>query len=202
MDETGDSLIGGVVLAAGRSTRFGESNKLLEAIDGTPLVTRAARTAVQSSLDEVAVVLGYDSDAVADALSAFDLPARYNDDYADGQSTSVRAGVEFAREADWDAAVFLLGDMPFVETRTLDRLLDAYRAGEGDIVAPRYEGKRGNPVLFDARHFDALGNVDGDRGGRELVMEHDGTRFVDVDDAGVLRDIDSEADLRTYVAEE
>lgn len=202
MDETGDLVIGGVILAAGQSTRFGESNKLLEPVNGTPLVVCAARTAVESLLNEVTVVLGYESNAVADALSAFDLPTRYNDDYADGQSTSVCEGVEFAREADWDAAVFLLSDMPFVETRTLDRLLAAYRANEGDIVAPRYEGKRGNPVLFDARHFDALADVDGDRGGRELVMEHDGTRFVDVDDAGVLRDIDLEADLREYVDEE
>ncbi|ELZ31323.1 UDP-N-acetylglucosamine pyrophosphorylase [Halogeometricum pallidum JCM 14848] len=190
--------IGGVVLAAGRSTRFGEANKLLEPLRGTPLVSHTANTAVDSALDEVAVVVGHESEAVVDAVSSFDLPTRYNEAYSQGQSTSVRTGVEFAREAGWEAAVFLLGDMPFVRPGTVDRLLAAYRAGDGSIVAPRYDGKRGNPVLFDRRHFDALADVDGDRGGRELVMEHDGTRFVDVDDPGVLRDIDSEADLRTY----
>lgn len=190
--------IGGVVLAAGRSTRFGEANKLLESIEGTPIVSRAVSTAVDSTLDAVAVVVGHESEAVIDTVSSFDLPTRYNEAYFQGQSTSVRTGVEFAREAGWEAAVFLLGDMPFVRPETVDRLLEAYHAGDGSIVAPRYDGKRGNPVLFDRRHFDALADVDGDRGGRELVMEHDGTRFVDVDDPGVLRDIDSEADLRTY----
>ncbi|MDS0295307.1 nucleotidyltransferase family protein [Halogeometricum luteum] len=199
MRETGS--VGGVVLAAGRSTRFGEANKLLEPLRGTPLVSHVARTAVDSSLCEAVVVVGHESAAVTDAVDSFDLPTRYNDAYAEGQSTSVRLGVEFARKADWEAVVFLLGDMPFVHSGTVDQLLDEYRTGDGSIVAPRYDGKRGNPVLFDRQHFDALADVDGDRGGRELVMEHDGTRFVDVEDPGVLRDVDSESDLERDTTE-
>ena len=199
MSSTGP--VGGVVLAAGRSTRFGEANKLLEPVRDTPLVSHAVSAAVDSGLDEVAVVVGHESEAVTEAVDSFDLSTRYNDAYAEGQSTSVRTGVELAREAGWEAAVFLLGDMPFVRSETVDRLLDEYRTGDGSIVAPRYDDVRGNPVLFDRRHFDALADVEGDRGGRTLVMEHDGVRFVDTDDPGVLRDVDSEADLRQHGGE-
>lgn len=198
MPDTADRRVGGVVLAAGESSRFGAGNKLLERVEGTPIVRRVAERACESTLDGVVAVLGHEAAAVEEALDGLDLSIRYNDDYAEGQSTSVRRGVDFAREAGWDAAVFLLGDMPFVRSGTVDRVVAEYRSGDGSIVAPRYEGKRGNPVLFDAVHFDTLADVTGDRGGRELIVEHEGTRFVDTDDPGVLQDVDSEADLRKY----
>lgn len=198
MPDEETSRIGGVVLAAGESSRFDPGNKLLEPVEGTPIVRRVAETARESSLDDVVAILGYEAAAVEEALEGLDISIRHNDDYAEGQSTSVRRGVEFAREAGWDAAVFLLGDMPFVRPETVDSIISAYRSGDGSIFAPRYEGKRGNPVLFDAQHFDTLANVSGDRGGRELVEEHDGRRFVDTDDPGIVQDVDAVTDLRKY----
>lgn len=201
MTETSDARVGGVVLAAGESSRFESGNKLLEPVEGTPMVAAVAGIACESSVDDIVAVVGHQAEAVADALEDLSLPIRLNDEYADGQSASVARGVEYARKAGWDAAVFFLGDMPFVRRETVDRLVKAYRAGERSIIAPRYEGTRGNPVLFDARHFDALAGVTGDRGGRDLVASHDGTRFVETDDPGVMRDIDSRDDLRIYTGE-
>ncbi|WP_336338493.1 nucleotidyltransferase family protein [Haloarcula brevis] len=196
MTEHDRSIIGGVVLAAGDSTRFGDNNKLLASVDGAPLVRHVAETACASELDDVVAVVGHEAEAVGAALDGLPIAVRHNDDYPEGQSTSVRRGVAFARENSWDAAAFLLGDMPFVSAGTVDRLLAAYRTGGDSIVVPRYDGQRGNPVLFDRRHFDALAAVSGDRGGRDLIERGDGVRFVDVDDPGVRRDVDTEADLR------
>lgn len=193
-----DETVGGVVLAAGESTRFESGNKLLEPVDGAPLIRHVATTASESALDDIVAILGYEADAVDDALEGLSLSTRYNEDYEDGQSTSVRRGIAYARDADWDAAVFLLGDMPFVQPETVSDIVTHYREHDGSIVAPRYEGKRGNPVLFAKDHFDTLADVTGDRGGRELIMEHDGTKFLETDDQGVLQDIDSEADLEKY----
>ncbi|MBV0902766.1 nucleotidyltransferase family protein [Haloarcula salina] len=190
------STVGGVVLAAGDSSRYGDDNKLLASVDGAPLVRHVAEAACASGLDDAVVIVGHEAEAVGAALDGFSLSVRYNDDYAEGQSTSVRCGVAFARENGWDAAVFLLGDMPFVSPETVDRIVAAYRAGEGAIVVPRRDGQRGNPVLFDRRYFDALADVSGDRGGRDLIENEDGVRFLDVDDPGVRRDVDTEADLR------
>lgn len=188
--------VGGVLLAAGHSTRFGEENKLLAQLDGEPLVRRAARSLLSASLAGVVVVLGHQAGAVADALEGLDVETRLNPDHDEGQSTSVRTGVAAARERGWDAAVFALGDMPVVDPASIDSLVSAYRERDETAVAPSYEGVRGNPVLFDREHFDALSSVRGDRGGREIV-ERVGT-LVPVDDPGVRTDVDRQSDLESH----
>ncbi|MDS0477273.1 nucleotidyltransferase family protein [Natrinema sp. 1APR25-10V2] len=187
--------IGGVILAAGKGTRFEGGNKLLADVDGTPIVRRAAETLCRSSVDDIVAVVGHEADRVTAALADLEFSIRYNENYAAGQSATVRVGVDAARDAGWDATVFMLGDMPFVRPQTVDTLRTVYARGGGSIVAPTYEGQRGNPVLFGRQHYDALSTVSGDRGGRDLIENHEDTAFVDVDDPGVTRDIDSKADL-------
>jgi molybdenum cofactor cytidylyltransferase len=165
--------VGGVILAAGQSSRYESGNKLLATIDGKSVVRHVAETACESSLSEVIAVLGYENVAVAERLDGLPLSIRHNGDYAAGQSTSVGHGVEFARTADWDAALFLLGDMPFVQAGTVEQLIDAYRSGTATIIVPMHKGQRGNPVLFDSRHFETLASVSSDRGGRELTETDD-----------------------------
>ncbi len=193
-DPSGDAeTVGAVLLAAGESTRFEGGNKLLARIDGMPVVRRAAETLLATSLAGPVAVLGHGADAVAGALEGLGVATRRNEAYAAGQHTSVAAGVAAARERDWDAVVFALGDMPAVDPGTVERIVAAYRAGRGNAIAPTYEGKRGNPALFDGRHYDALASVTGDRGGR-AILEAEGTLLA-VDDPGVLRDVDRRADL-------
>jgi molybdenum cofactor cytidylyltransferase len=189
----GDTLVGGVLLAAGRGERFADGNKLLAAIDGTPVVRRAARSLLASSLAEVAVVLGHQHETVRDVLSDLDIATSVNEDYAAGQSRSVATGVATARKRGWDGAVFALGDMPFVDPESVDALVDAYERNRGTVLAPAYDGTRGNPVLFDRRYFDALSDLTGDRGGRQIVRQ-EGT-LVPVDDPGVRQDVDRVTDL-------
>lgn len=183
----------GVLLAAGGSSRFGERNKLLAEIDGEPLVRRAARTLLDSRVSRVVAVLGHQSSAVRDALADFDVAFVANDAYERGLSTSVERGTRAAADGDTDAAIFLPGDMPFVESATVDLLVDCFAGGITDAVAAAYEGQRGNPVLFGADHFDALCAVDGDVGGRDILLD-DGV-LLDTDDVGVVTDIDTQNDL-------
>lgn len=191
----GGGTVGGVLLAAGMGTRFEGGNKLLAEVDGEPIVRHAAGAIVASSVAETVAVLGYQADAVEDALDGLGVAVCHNADYGAGQSTSVAVGVGAARERGWDAAVFALGDMPFVDPSTVDTLVRAYVDGLGPVLAPEYGGERGNPVLFDSQYFDALGDVSGDRGGRNIV-ETSGT-LVPVDDPGVRRDVDTKNDLNT-----
>ena len=189
-------MILGAVLAAGTASRFEGANKLLVALDGEPVVARAARTLTESSLDSVVAVVGHDRDRVATALPD-EIRIFDNPDYEQGQSTSVQVAVAAARDRDADAVLFALGDMPQVRVETVEKLLAAYREGAGDIVAPRYDGRRGNPVLFGSRHFDALARVEGDAGGRDLLeSESESVAWVEVEDPGIHRDVDTVADLR------
>lgn len=183
----------GVVLAAGTSSRFGGRNKLLEPVEGAPLVRHAVETVAASDLDGVTVVVGHDDDRVRAALDGLDVRVRRNDRFADGQSTSVAVGVAAARARNADAVLVVLGDMPAVSVETVNMLSSAYSRGEGTALAAACDGRRGNPVLFDGRHFDALLSVEGDAGGREVLLA-EGV-LVETGDPGVLRDVDRPEDL-------
>jgi len=194
LDARSDRAVHGVVLAAGQSTRYGRENKLLDALDGTPLVAHAVETAVGSAVDGVTVVVGHEADAVRTALGEFDVAVRTNEAYAAGQSTSLACGVDAARERDAGGVVVLLGDMPHVSVGTVDLLCAAYAGSAYDALAAAFEGKRGNPVLFDGAYFDALADVEGDVGGREILLERADAVAVETGDPGVLQDIDRPAD--------
>lgn len=195
-DVVGDQpTVVGVVLAAGTSSRFGETNKLLTEWADATLVSHAVDTLLRSVIDEIVVVVGDDAKRVRTAVSDFEVTVVHNDEYAAGQATSVRRGIEAARGHGADAVVFALGDMPTVEAESLDLLVDAYRAGVGDALAAAFDGARGNPVLFGRRHFDALADTTGDTGGREILRDDDGAVLVETGDDGVLVDVDSPDDL-------
>lgn len=187
--------IAGVLLAAGTSSRYGDVNKLLEPVDGEPMVRRSTATLLEAGLDPVVVVLGHEAERVREALTGLDVTFVHNSEYAAGQATSVRAGVEALPE-DVDAAVFALGDMPWVDVETIDRLIDVYFAGQGSALAAAFEGDRGNPVLWDAAHFGALADQSGDVGGRDLLFSTDGAVLVETGDPGVRRDVDRPDELQ------
>lgn len=195
----------GVLLAAGTGTRFdggngadGERNKLLAELGGEPVVVRAGRPLMAATevavLDDLVVVLGHEADRVRARLAETSFDAVTNPDYRDGQATSVRCGARVARERDADAAVFALGDMPFVAPATVTAVVDALHASDAAIAVPEHDGKRGNPVAFGAVHFDDLVALDGNTGGRYLFAENR-VEWVPVDDEGVHLDVDTTADL-------
>ena len=208
---TGRQRAAGVVLAAGLSSRFGGGDKLLATLEGDPLVVHAVRTLTGADLDAVAAVVdptsdvsraleaaGFADNGVGDTDAGVDVALVENPDAAAGQATSVRHGVAWARdEADADAAVFALGDMPRVRPETVDRLVTAWRDGRGSALAAAHDGRRGNPVLFEARHFDALAGVSGDTGGRPVLESAADSALVETGDPGVRRDVDTRADLES-----
>lgn len=190
-----EAMVAGVLLAAGDSDRFGAADKLLADFDGEPLVGHAARTLLAADLARVAAVVDPNR-SVAPALDGFDLSVVENPDANAGQGTSVRRGARWARDrVGADAAVFALGDMPRVDPATIDRLVGAYRAGRGSALAAGYEGQRGNPVLFDSQHFDALAGLDDDRGGRAVFAQTEDAAVVETGDPGVRADVDTPEDL-------
>lgn len=201
--ESGAVRVAGVLLAAGTGSRFGSANKLLATIDGTPLVRLAARTLIEAGLTPLVAVVGYESDRVASALDGLPFEIVENPAYETGQATSVRAAVDALTDetgsddgATVDAAVFALGDMPSVAPATVRTLVDVYTdSSELTALAAAFEGRRGNPVLFDARHFAALADVSGDVGGREILLREAGSALVETGDPGVRRDVDTPRDL-------
>jgi molybdenum cofactor cytidylyltransferase len=191
---TGEAAVQGVVLAAGTSSRFGEANKLLASVDGEPVVRRAVDALLAAGLPTT-VVLGHEADRVREALAGLEVGFRPNDGYGAGQSTSVREGVHAAADAGADAVLVALGDMPEVSPATVRALVATHERTGRSALAAAHEGTRGNPVLFDRRHFDALTDRTGDVGGRAVLLGAGDGALVETGDPGVLHDVDEPADL-------
>jgi len=184
--------IAGLVLAAGRSTRMGGPNKLLEEINGKPLVRIVAEQALASRASPVIVVTGHQRERVERALAGLPVTVVHNPDFADGLSTSLKAGIK-AVPPDADGAIVTLGDMPQVSAKLIDRLIAAFDPERGALVViPTIDGKRGNPVLWARRFFPDLLAVEGDIGARHLIAGYaEAVAEVAIEDAAALTDIDT-----------
>jgi len=164
--------IAAIVLAAGRSTRMGGPNKLLAEISGRPLVRIAAQEALASQARPVIVVTGHQRERVEAAVSSLEVVLVHNPDFANGLSTSLKAGIA-AVPADADGAIVCLGDMPQVDAKLIDRLLAAFDPEKGAlVVVPTVDGKRGNPAVWSRRFFPELAALDGDTGARHLIASY------------------------------
>jgi molybdenum cofactor cytidylyltransferase len=186
-------MIAVIVLAAGASTRMGRQKLTLPLADGRPLVRAAVEHVLAGDLDDVVVVLGREAEAVASALRGLPIRTVMNPRYAEGQSTSLRAGLDALAQGT-EAAIVALGDQPLPHPRLLRQLVEAFRTSGRPIVAPVYRDGRGNPVLFASSVFDELRRVEGDRGGRPVIAR-DPERVAEVPvDAPMPADIDTPED--------
>jgi molybdenum cofactor cytidylyltransferase len=184
--------IAGMVLAAGRSTRMGASNKLTADLRGQPLVRHAVSAVVQAGLAPVLVVTGHQADAVEAALAG--MPVRFvrNPRYSEGLSTSLAAGIAALPETA-DAVIVALGDMPRIDAAIHRGLAAAFAPGQGvHAVVPVAGGRRGNPVLWGRRFFPDLMQLSGDSGARGLIAANpDAVAEVPVEGDSVEFDVDT-----------
>ena len=177
-------MISAIVLAAGQSKRFGGIKQLV-------LLGRVLANVRQARFDDVVVVLG----AYAEQIRA-EVPFQgerivFNPDFARGMSTSIQAGLR-ALPDDAEAAMIVLGDQPFVTSRTMDLLIEEYRRTRPAAVIPTYRGERGNPVIVDKSLFGRMMKIEGDVGFRSiLAAEPIGITEMSTDDPGVVKDIDT-----------
>jgi molybdenum cofactor cytidylyltransferase len=187
-----------ILLAAGQSARMGQPKQLLD-WHGRPLVRHMAEVALSSRLDGAVVVLGAYAPAVRAALDGLSGPLELVAcaDYAAGQAASLRCGLA-TLPSEAGAALVLLVDQPLVTPALIDQLCAAFVADPTALaVVPRYQGRRGNPVLLSAGLFAELRTLEGDHGARDLLQRHAArVRWLDLDDPAVVTDLDTPADYR------
>ncbi|MBE2236304.1 MAG: putative selenium-dependent hydroxylase accessory protein YqeC [Caldilineaceae bacterium] len=184
-----------VVLAAGGSRRMGRP-KQLEVVGGATLIERAVRTARQGNVGPVVVVTGAEDAAIRDALagSREDVTFVHNPAWATGQASSVVAALQ-AMPPQVDAAIFLPVDQPLLDPLLLRRLTACWRAG-ADLAAPAVGDElRGAPALFDRLYWEELLALQGDVGGRRVLLAHRARVVTTPALAAWLHDVDTEDDL-------
>jgi molybdenum cofactor cytidylyltransferase len=190
--------VAALVLAAGRSRRMAPLNKLLVPDSkGVPMIARVVDNVLASRARPVIVVTGHERQHIEEALAGRPVLMAHADDYAEGLSASLGAGLR-AVPPEAEGVLVCLGDMPLVGGEMLDRLIGAFDPEEGRaIVQPTFRGKQGNPMLWSREFLPEMLALAGDVGARHLAAKH-AERLVEVEmaDDAVLRDFDTTEALK------
>ncbi len=181
------------VLAAGTATRFGDT-KLVHNFRGRPLLQHALLAAQGTCEGQVTLVVGHDRESVTAASKGLSDHVVVNCGYQSGLGTSIAAGVHACRDGA-DAVIILLADQPLVTKEHLNVLIDSWSGGSTTIVASSYEGTLGPPILFPKNAFDALCELSGDTGARNILSDDD-FKVRSIEFLPASLDIDTTEDLK------
>jgi len=193
-------MLSGIILAAGESRRMGRQKALLP-YAGSTVIEHIVSQVLASGVDEVLVVLGHEAEAVQARLRGNAVRIVLNDRYRDGMLSSVRAGLAALPEGTRSAAIFL-GDQPQVRADVVRRLIARYHDCGQPILVPRHRGRGGHPAIISMDfRAEILGQHD-NVGLRGLFHAHaEKVYHEDVDDPGVLEDLDTPEDYRHALAQ-
>ena len=195
MSARGDALVG-LVLAAGASRRMGpDRNKLLEEVDGRPVVATVASALVEAGLEQVVVVVGYEAERVREALAGVATEFVHNEAWEQGMGTSLAAGAASLMSGGTEhlgGVLVTVGDLPGLRAAHVRAVVDGAPFGPTSIRVPTHAGHDGHPVVFGAAHLAALAALDADRGARSILEANpQDVERVAVGGDGILRDVDT-----------
>lgn len=188
----------GILLAAGFSRRFGVADKLLQPLpDGRLIAIAAAENLIQAIPTCIAVVRA-ENKVLAQLLADKGFKLVFCDEnkpeMADSLATAIRFAASFVEAAD--GFVIALADMPYIKAETIRAVATQLKA-DASIVMPTYQGQRGHPVGFSAKFRHELESLHGDEGARSIIKRYlDELTLLACEDAGILADIDTPADLK------
>ncbi|NTW66438.1 MAG: nucleotidyltransferase family protein [Nitrospirae bacterium] len=182
--------VSAIVLAAGSSRRMGRSKQLLP-LGHSPVIRHCLDTIVASGLRDIVVVLGADHDGTAAAISGMPVRTVVNADPQSDMAGSVRLGLRQVDRAS-TSVLICLADHPLVSSETIMGLVNAHRSSPDSILIPLYQGRRGHPTLFPRKAIEDIFSVETLR---DVIASRSGSvRTVDVDDEGVVLDLDTTED--------
>jgi molybdenum cofactor cytidylyltransferase len=193
-------MVAGIILAAGRSTRMGRSKALLLAPDGRTFVARLAETLFEGGVDAPLVVGRADDDPLRSEVETIGCGVSFVVNAAadeGGQLSSLLAGLDQADRPGVQAVMVVPVDAPLVTADTVATLIATFSATGAAIVRARHQGWNGHPVIFSRAMFDELRRADPEVGAKAVVRAYPAaTVYVDVNDAGVIGDVDTPEDYR------
>lgn len=191
-------IITAIVLAAGASSRLGQSKQLLQ-VEGEPLLRRIARVSCESNADRTLVVLGDNEREHGRIIRDLPLYICIHSDWERGMGSSLKAGMEFIQSflSDTTAVIVVVCDQPLLTTDHLNNLIDKYKSTGAPVVASAYSNVLGVPVLFDASLFDGIRRIDDAHGARQIIDKNKANAQRVAFPGGEL-DIDTPEDYQRY----
>jgi len=189
-------MIAGLILAAGESSRMGRDKALLT-YRGRTFLQAIVATLREAGIERIAVVLGHHNEEIQRAIELPGVEVVVNAAYRLGQTSSLQAGLRALGAPDLEAVVLCLVDHPTVSARTVRQLVDSFRASPAPVVIPAHQGQRGHPVAIGCTVFPELLSLGPSEGANTVIRRHRAaTQFVDVDDSGILLDVDDDEAYR------
>ena len=183
-------MISGLILAAGESSRMGRDKALLH-YHGRTFLETAIAVLREAEIHPIVVVLGHHADEIRGAVNLETTQVFINKDYRLGQTSSLQAGLRALTDPQIEAAVLWLVDHPAVSTQTVRELINKFLETRAPLAMPTYHGERGHPVLIARALFDELLRLAPGEGANAVMRRHrDETAWIEVNDPGVLEDID------------
>ena len=185
-----------VVLAAGSSSRMGQTKQLLPLMNTTLL--RYTVSEALSATNDVVVVLGANDEMIRENLKNVPVDIVHNSEWQQGMSSSIKSGVSFLTEQKSpDAIIIMVADQPFVSSSLLIDMMAAYERSGKMIVACSYSKTVGVPVLFDKSFFDLLMNMEGQTGAKQIIADNMNLTQTVAFPKGNI-DIDTKEDYETF----
>jgi molybdenum cofactor cytidylyltransferase len=184
--------IGAIVLAAGMSRRMGKSKVLLPWTKRKTIIEHIIEQLILSRIDHITVVTGYRGDEVGALAEKMGVHVIHNPFYETGEMlSSLKVGLQ-AMPAQMAAALIVLGDQPRLQPRVMGQVLMTYAEGQGDIVAPSYQMRRGHPILIARRYWPELVALPEGGAPRDVINNYqDHIAYVNVDTDSILGDVDT-----------
>lgn len=189
--------VGAVVLAAGLSTRMGESKMRLPWAEGRTILEHVIEQLIKSRVDHITVVTGHQAREIKNLVKHLAVDVVFNKDYKTGEMlSSIKAGIG-AMPSNIAAVLIVLGDQPRIQPRTVYQVMSAYAEGENDLIVPSFQMKRGHPVLIGRRYWGEILNLSENASLRDVMNAHASRiRYVNIDNDSILRDVDTPQDYR------
>lgn len=187
--------LGAIVLAAGLSSRMGQSKVLLPWSDNKTIIEHITEQLIRARLEHITIVTGHLANEVKAILTPYDINIIYNRAYKSGEMlSSIKAGIR-AMPSEISACFIVLGDQPQINARVLNDLQMYYAESGGDLLIPSYQSRRGHPILVGRRYWHEILMLDDKATLRDFIAKHENDiHYVPVETDSILRDVDTPQD--------
>jgi len=191
--------ISSIILAAGNSSRFIGSNKLLKKINGISIIKSVANTVLKAKFKPVIVIVGFESELVYEILSGLNVNFIKNKNWSNGLSSSLKLGILNINEK-MDGTLISLGDMPLVSKKTLLKMKNEFIFQKGNfIICPEHKNKLGNPVIIPKKYFDNIHELIENEGFKKIIQNNPNiVKTLKINSNEIFQDIDNQNDLNNY----
>ena len=192
--------ISATILAAGSSTRMGNTNKLLLLYKGKSLINITCDTLINSKLEPILVITGFDHKKITNSLPKAIDSVIYNDNWSEGISTSINLAISSLPDII-DGNMIVLADMPLIKVKTINKLRAAFVKNNGEkIIYADYLGRQANPVIFPKKYFDDISILKGDTGCKKIINQNKiNSLGMAIDSSEVIFDCDTEKDYSNLI---